>query len=134
LFDRNISPNPVYVFFNFWVGIQAIPTEFWEMMRNHELKTFTRLRRVILPATFPYLIAGLSSTINSSWGGLAIVEYWHNIYDNHTLQVQVGMMKLISSNTANGNMGIAAWTSLLFVIIVVIFGMIFTRNLNGFSS
>lgn len=35
-----------YVFFNFWVGIQAIPIEFWEVMRNHDLKTLTRLRRV----------------------------------------------------------------------------------------
>lgn len=118
-----------YVFFNFWVGIQAIPTEFWELMRNYELKAFTRLRRVILPATFPYLIAGLSSTINSAWGGLAIVEYWHNIYDNHSLQVQVGMMKIITTNTTNGNIGIAAWTSLLFAVVVIIFGILFTRNL-----
>jgi NitT/TauT family transport system permease protein len=118
-----------YVFFNFWVGIQAIPTEFWELMRNYELKTFTRLRRVILPATFPYLIAGLSSTINSAWGGLAIVEYWNNIYDHHSLQVQVGMMKIITTNTTNGNIGIAAWTSLLFAIVVIIFGILFTRNL-----
>lgn len=87
-----------YVFFNFWIGIQAIPTEFWEVMRNHDLKTLTRLRRLILPATFPYLIAGLSSTINRAWGRLAIVEYWHNIYGNHSLQVQVGMMKIITSN------------------------------------
>lgn len=118
-----------YVFFNFWVGIQAIPTEFWELMRNHELNMFTRLRRVILPVTFPYLIAGLSSTINSSWGGLAIVEYWNNIYANHSLQVQVGMMKIITYNTSNGNIGLAAWTSLLFAIVVIIFGIVFTRNL-----
>jgi NitT/TauT family transport system permease protein len=118
-----------YVLFNFWVGIQAIPTEFWELMRNYELKTFTRLRRVILPATFPYLIAGLSSTINSAWGGLAIVEYWNNIYDHHSLQVHVGMMKIITSNTANGNMALAAWTSLLFAVVVIIFGLLFTRNL-----
>ncbi|MFZ0510137.1 MAG: ABC transporter permease subunit [Candidatus Nitrosopolaris sp.] len=118
-----------YVFFNFWVGIQAIPTEFWEVMRNHELKVLTSLRRIILPATFPYLIAGLSSTINSAWGGLAVAEYWPNIYGNHTLQVHVGMMKLITSNVANGHTGIAAWTSLLFAIVVIIFGIIFTRNL-----
>jgi NitT/TauT family transport system permease protein len=118
-----------YVLFNFWVGIQAIPVEFWELMRNYELNTFTRLRRVILPAAFPYLIAGLSSTINSAWGGLAIVEYWNNIVDHHSLQVQVGMMKIITSNTSNGNIGLAAWTSLLFAVVVIIFGILFTRNL-----
>jgi NitT/TauT family transport system permease protein len=81
------------------------------------MKTFTRLRQVILPSTFPYLIAGLSSTINSAWGGLSIVEYWNNIYDHHSLQVQVGMMKIFTSNTANGNIGLAAWTSLLLLLL-----------------
>ena len=109
------------------VGIHAIPTEFWEVMRNHELKTITRLRRVILPTTFPYPLAGLFSTINSAWRGIAIVEYSHNIYCSRTL-VQIGIMKLISYN-ANGNVGIATWTSLLFAIIC---GIFFKKS-NGFS-
>lgn len=39
------------------------------------------------------------------------------------------MMKIITSTTANGNVGIAAWTSILFAIVVIIFGIVFTRNL-----
>jgi ABC-type anion transport system duplicated permease subunit len=41
----------------------------------------------------------------------------------------VGMMKVITSNTAAGNIGIAAWTSFLFAITVVVFGIVFTRKL-----
>lgn len=123
-----------YVFFDFWIGIQAIPSEFWEVMRNHELGLFTRMRRIILPATFPYLITGLSSTINSCWAGLAIGEYWEGIGGtgsgpSHNLVASVGMMKYISENLSKGQIGAAAWVSLLFAVVVIIYGLLFTRNL-----
>jgi NitT/TauT family transport system permease protein len=118
-----------YVFFGFWVGVKAIPTEFWELTQNYKISFFTKMRRIILPATFPYLVTGLSSTINSAWGGLAVVEYWPNIYGSHTLQVHTGMMKVISSSLATGDVGIAAWTSLLFAIVVGVYSIVFTRNL-----
>jgi NitT/TauT family transport system permease protein len=118
-----------YVFFGFWVGVRAIPTEFLELVRNYKIGFFTKMRRIILPATFPYLVTGLSSTINSAWGGLAVGEYWPNIFGNQTLQVHTGMMKVISSGLANNNIGIAAWTSLLFAIVVGVYSIVFTRNL-----
>jgi len=118
-----------YVFFGFWVGVRAIPVEFLELTRNYKIGFFTKMRRIIIPATFPYLVTGLSSTINSAWGGLAIAEYWPNIFGNKTLQVHTGMMKVISKGLANGDMGIAAWTSLLFAIVVGVYSIVFTRNL-----
>ncbi|MCL5069063.1 MAG: ABC transporter permease subunit [Thaumarchaeota archaeon] len=118
-----------YIFFDFWIGIQAIPSEFWEVMRNHEIGLFTRMRRIILPATFPYLITGLSSTINSCWAGLAIGEFWVGIDGKHNLIASVGMMKYIGQNLSNGNVGAAAWVSLLFAVVVIIYGLLFTRNL-----
>lgn len=118
-----------YVFFDFWIGVQAIPSEFWEVMENHELTFRQRMRRVILPATFPYLITGISSTINSAWAGIAIGEFWPDIVGNRTLVVKIGMMKFIGENLADGNVAAAAWVSLLFGIVVVIYGLLFTRNL-----
>lgn len=118
-----------YVFFGFWVGIRAIPTEFLELVQNYKIGFFTKIRRIIIPATFPYLVTGLSSTINSAWGGLAVGEYWPNIYGSQTLQVHTGMMKVISAGLANDNIGIAAWTSLLFAIVVGVYSIVFTRNL-----
>ncbi|MDE1762892.1 MAG: ABC transporter permease subunit [Thaumarchaeota archaeon] len=118
-----------YVFFGFWVGVRAIPTEFLELVGNYKIGFFTKMRRIILPATFPYLVTGLSSTINSAWGGLAVGEYWPNIYQNQTLQVHTGMMKVISAGLANNDVGIAAWTSLLFAVVVGVYSIVFTRNL-----
>jgi len=119
-----------YVFFDFWIGVQAIPSEFWEVMENNNVGIFTRMRKIVLPATFPYLVTGLSSTINSCWAGLAIGEYWIGIGGpSHNLVANVGMMKYIGYNLSIGDIGAAAWVSVLFAIVVIIYGLFFTRNL-----
>jgi NitT/TauT family transport system permease protein len=118
-----------YVFFDFWIAVQAIPIEFWDVMRNHEIGFWARMRRIIIPAAFPYLVTGLSSTINSAWAGIAIGEYWPNIFGSHSLVANVGMMKFIGFNLARGDIGAAAWVSLIFAIVVFIYGLVFTRRL-----
>jgi NitT/TauT family transport system permease protein len=122
-----------YVFFNFWTGVQTIPAEFLEVTRNNEIKFTTRMRRIILPATFPYLISGLSSTINNTWAGIALGEYWPNIYGNLSLVANVGMMKLIGTNLANGNIPYVAWISIIFAVVVFIYGIVFTRNMMNLA-
>ncbi|TRM85864.1 sugar ABC transporter permease, partial [Sulfolobus sp. E3] len=118
-----------YVFYSYWLGIKNMPQQYWEIMKNYNFSFWQKMRYVIIPATFPYIIAGISSTINSAWGGLAIGEYWQGIYDSYTLQVSHGIMKDIALATANGNIPLAAWDSLLFGIVVVIYSILFTRKL-----
>ncbi|MBP1356879.1 MAG: ABC transporter permease subunit, partial [Sulfolobus sp.] len=118
-----------YIFYSYWLGIKNLPAEYWELMANLNLSFWQKLRKIILPATFPYIIAGISSTINSAWGGLAIGEYWPDIYNNYTLQVRTGYMKDIAIYTQQGNIAFAAWSSLIFGIIVVIYSIFFTRKL-----
>jgi NitT/TauT family transport system permease protein len=121
-----------YVFFDFWIGVQAIPTEFLDVVRNHQVPFWARMRRVILPASLPYLITGLSSTINSAWAGMAIGEFWPDIAPKvapRGLQAPFGMMYYITSNMANGALGPAAYVSLLFALVVAVYGIVFTRNL-----
>ena len=125
-----------YVFFDFWIGVLAIPGEFNEVVENHQIRFLTKMRRVIFPASLPYLITGLSSTINSAWAGIAIGEFWPNIAPSNSspvlskgLQAPFGMMYYISSNISNGAIGPAAYVSLLFAIVVAIYGIAFTRNL-----
>ena len=121
-----------YVFFDFWIGVQAIPAEFTEVERNYEIHFWTKMRRIIFPATLPYLITGLSSTINSAWAGIAIGEFWPRIapsVSSQGLQIKSGMMYYISSNMAAGQIAPAAYVSLLFAIVVTVYGILFTRNL-----
>ncbi|MCL5665823.1 MAG: ABC transporter permease subunit [Candidatus Thermoplasmatota archaeon] len=118
-----------YVFYSYWMGIKAMPSEYHELMRNLNLGYFQRLRYVIMPSTFPYLISGVSSTINSAWGGLMIGEYWPDIIGDHSIVIQHGLMKVIDVATASGNIDLAAWASLLFGMVVVVYSLLFTRKM-----
>ncbi len=118
-----------YVFYSFWMGIKAMPTEYTELMKNLNLGYFKRLRYIVIPSTFPYLVVGISSTINSAWGGLMIGEFWPNIAGGKTLTVQFGLMKIVDQSTANGNIALSAWGSFLFAIIVAVYSILFTRKM-----
>ena len=122
-----------YVFFSFWMGVQSIPMEFWEVMENYRLNFWSRLRRVILPATLPYLVSGISSTINSAWGGLMVGEYWPGIAQGRTLTVSVGLMKLLDIYVSQGYIHRAAWASLIFGAIVAVYSLLFTERLMNLS-
>jgi len=37
-------------------------------MVNLSLGFWDRLRFVVLPSTFPYIVAGITATINGAWG------------------------------------------------------------------
>ena len=123
-----------YVFYSFWMGVKAMPSEYWEITRNLNLGYFRKMRKVILPSTFPYLISGISSTINSAWGGLMIGEYWPAIYGTHSLTVQTGLMKTIDIATATGDIALAAWGSLIFGIIVAVYSVLFTRKMMDLAQ
>ncbi len=118
-----------YVFYSFWMGVKALPSEYWEVMKNMNLGFFKKMRMIVLPSTFPYMISGISSTINSAWGGLMIGEYWPDIYGSHTLSIHTGLMKVIDVATNNGDIMLAAWASFIFGIVVVIYSILFTRRM-----
>ncbi|KJE48835.1 MULTISPECIES: ABC transporter permease subunit [Acidiplasma] len=123
-----------YVFYSFWMGVKAMPAEYWEITRNLKLGYFKKMRKVIIPSTFPYMISGISSTINSAWGGLMIGEYWPHIYGTHSLYVHEGLMKTIDVATGTGNIALAAWGSFIFGIIVAIYSVVFTRKMMDLAQ
>jgi NitT/TauT family transport system permease protein len=123
-----------YVFYSFWMGVKAMPSEYVELMKNLNLTFFQKMKMIIMPSTFPYLISGVSSTINSAWGGLMIGEFWPSIIGDKTLTVSTGLMKVIDVATSTGNMDVAAWGSFLFGIIVVIYSILFTRRMMDLAK
>ncbi|MCY0862321.1 MAG: ABC transporter permease subunit [Metallosphaera prunae] len=118
-----------YVFYSYWMGIKNMPKEYWEVMDNLNLTFWQRLRRVVIPSAMPYIVAGLTSTVNSAWGGLAIGEYWPDIYDGRTLEVHQGLMRELALADSQGKLALVGWLSILFAIVVVIYSLFFTRKL-----
>ncbi|MGC8585465.1 MAG: ABC transporter permease subunit [Thermoplasmata archaeon] len=123
-----------YVFYSYWIGIKALPSEYFDIMKNLNMGLLSKLKNIIIPGTFPYLIAGITSTINSAWGGLMIGEYWPYIVGNKSLEVSNGLMKFIDINTVNGNIAYAAWASLLLAIVVAIYSILFTKKLMDLAK
>mgnify|MGYP001772661018 CR=1 FL=1 len=122
-----------YIFYSYWLGVKALPLEVVELAENLNMGFLERLRRVIIPGTLPYIVTGLTSTIDSAWGGLMIGEYWPNIASDRGLMVTHGVLKIIDVATAEGNIPLAAYASLIFGIFVVAFAMGFTRHLMDVS-
>ena len=118
-----------YVFYEVWLGIKNIPKPVWELMDNLDLGFFTRLRKIVVPGVLPYIVTGLSSTINSAWGGLAIGEYWPGIVHGHNLEVSHGIMLLFALWADRGLVNLLAWGSFVFGIIVAVYSVMFTRRL-----
>ena len=118
-----------YTFYAYWMGLKRMPQEVLELMDNLHMGFFKRLRRVLLPGTMPYIVTGLTSTINSAWGGLMIGEYWPDIADGRTLEVTHGIIKIMDVATGEGNLALASYASLLFGLVVVLFALLFTRHM-----
>ncbi|MGC9072357.1 MAG: ABC transporter permease subunit [Acidilobus sp.] len=122
-----------YIFYSYWLGVKALPVEVIELVENLNMGFFTRLRKVIIPGTLPYIVTGLTSTIDSAWGGLMIGEYWPDIVGDRSLHVTHGILKVIDVATAEGNVALAAYASLLFGLVVTFFALGFTRHLMEVS-
>jgi NitT/TauT family transport system permease protein len=118
-----------YVLYSFWMGVKSLPAEYWEISRNLGMNFFQKMRRMLLPGTLPYLVSGLSSTINSAWGGLEIAEYWPNVIDGKSLYAHTGLIRDLDVATFQGNFALAGWLSLLFGVAVTIYALLFTRRL-----
>ena len=122
-----------YIFYSYWLGVKALPVEVLELMDNLNMGFFKKLRKIVIPGTLPYIVTGLTSTIDSAWGGLMIGEYWPDITGDRNLMVTHGILKIIDVATAQGNIALAAYASLIFGIFVVAFAMGFTRHLMELS-
>lgn len=118
-----------YIFYTYWLGLKNMPAQFWDIMDNLSLGFWDRLRMVVLPSTFPYIVAGMTATINGAWGGLAIGEHWPNIYGGRSLEVGQGLMRELALASDRGDLALLAWLSLLFSISIAIYAILITRRL-----
>jgi NitT/TauT family transport system permease protein len=123
-----------YIFYTYWLGVKNMPAQFWDIMDNLSLGFWDKLRMVVLPSTFPYIVAGMTATINGAWGGLAIGEHWPNIYDGRSLEVSQGLMRELALASDRGDLVLLTWLSLLFSISVAIYAILITRRLMDLAG
>lgn len=64
---------------NTWLGVRAVPKTLIEVGKSFVAPDMTILRRIVLPATLPYIMAGLRLSVGRAVVAMVIAEFFTNI-------------------------------------------------------
>jgi ABC-type nitrate/sulfonate/bicarbonate transport system permease component len=99
---------------NTWLGVAAVPKSLIEVGKSFVAPNIVILRRIILPATLPYIMAGIRLAVGRAVVAMVIAEFFTTIS---------GLGALIINSANNFD------TATMFVPIVVL--MVMAIGLNG---
>ena len=61
---------------NTWLGVRAVPKTLIEVGKSFVASDFTILRRIVLPATIPYIMAGIKLAVGRGVVAMVIAEFF----------------------------------------------------------
>lgn len=64
---------------NAWLGVRAVPKTLIEVGQSFVASNATIVRRIILPATLPYIMAGLRLAVGRAVVGMIVAEFFTSI-------------------------------------------------------
>jgi len=100
---------------NTWLGVRAVPKTLIEVGKSFVASDFTILRRIVLPATIPYIMAGIKLAVGRGVVAMVIAEFF----------TAISGLGAIIINAAN-----AFDTARMFVPVIVL--MVLATMLNAF--
>src|SRR5262245_15274528 len=109
LFLRSVFP----VCINAWVGVTAVPKTWIEVGKSSVAPNSVILRRIVLPATLPYIMAGIRLAVGRAVVAMVIAEFFTSISG-------LGAVIITSANNFD--------TATMFVPIVIL--MVMAIGLN----
>ncbi|MDF2114417.1 ABC transporter permease [Roseiarcaceae bacterium H3SJ34-1] len=99
---------------NTWLGVRAVPKTLIEVGKSFVASDFTILRRIVLPATIPYIMAGIKLAVGRAVVAMVIAEFFTAIS---------GLGGIIINSANNFD------TARMFVPVIVL--MVLATLLNG---
>ena len=103
------------IIINTWLGVRAVPKTLIEVGKSFVASDFTILRRIVLPATIPYIMAGIKLAVGRGVVAMVIAEFF----------TAISGLGAIIINAAN-----AFDTAKMFVPVIVL--MVLATMLNSF--
>lgn len=103
------------IIINTWLGVRAVPKTLIEVGKSFVASDFTILRRIVLPATIPYIMAGIKLAVGRGVVAMVIAEFF----------TAISGLGAIIINAAN-----AFDTARMFVPVIVL--MVLATALNSF--
>jgi NitT/TauT family transport system permease protein len=99
---------------NTWLGVTAVPKTLIEVGKSFVAPNFVILRRIVLPATLPYIMAGIRLAVGRAVVAMVIAEFFTTISG-------LGAVIINSANNFD--------TATMFVPIIIL--MVMAIGLNG---
>jgi len=120
-----------YVLFNVIAGASAIPSDLKEVTAIYRLGTVERWKKLLLPATFPYLITGFVTASGGAWNASIVAEYFR--FHGQTFTI-TGLGAAISRATDSGNFPMLLAGTLVMASLVVTMNRLVWRRLYGLAA
>jgi NitT/TauT family transport system permease protein len=67
------------ILINTWLGVRSVPKALIEVGKSFVASDTTILRRIVLPATLPYIMAGIRLAVGRAVVGMVIAEFFTSI-------------------------------------------------------
>ncbi|MDP6987800.1 MAG: ABC transporter permease subunit [Phycisphaerales bacterium] len=123
-----------YILFNAMGGASSIPADLSEMSRTYRLGWWERVRRVDLPAMFPFLVTGWVTAAGGAWNTTIVAEYVQTGIGQADVRMTTGIGSLIAYATDQGDYALLAGSTLALAVFVIIFNRLVWHRLYGLSA
>jgi NitT/TauT family transport system permease protein len=115
-----------YILFNVVAGATAIPADLREAARSYRFGLWERLRRLYVPAVFPYLVTGWVTAAGGAWNASIVSEY---VTTHGEVLTAPGIGSAISIAAERGDFRSLAAGVLVLSSLVVLFNRTMWRRL-----
>ena len=123
-----------YVLFNAMGGASSIPSDLTEMSQTYRLGWWARLRRVDLPAMFPFLVTGWVTAAGGAWNTTIVAEYVQTGVGQGDVRMTAGIGSLIALATDQGDYALLAASTMALAVFVIVFNRLVWHRLYGLSA
>ncbi len=115
-----------YILFNVIAGATAIPADLREAARSYRFGLWDRLRRLYIPAVYPYLVTGWVTAAGGAWNASIVAEY---LSSHGKILTARGIGSAISVAAERGDFPSLAAGVLVLSSLVVLFNRTLWRRL-----
>ncbi len=127
-----------YIIFNVMAGVRTLPADLKDLPNVFNVGSWSAWRNVYIPGALTGLVTGSITAIGGAWNALIIAEYFSPSCTTTSCvpltQVSLGIGKVITVATSQGNILTLTLAILSMTALVVAFNLIVWRRVYHFAT
>jgi NitT/TauT family transport system permease protein len=118
-----------YIVFNVMAGVRTLPADMKDLPKVFKVSRGSAWRNVYIPSALTGLVTGTITAVGGAWNALIIAEYFQvDVSKPPITQVPVGIGKMITEATLQGNDLALVCAVLSMTVLIVSFNLIVWRR------